>query len=296
MSDTGEPIPKKNEWQYNKKEIVTPKDFLKDILTTMQGAEVCSFGEYHDERTDPSYSFLLNHMGEILDIYHYYKGFRESPKPAIELSFDRLLRLGSTLVEELDKANPSMAQLQKMHVGRLFGLAILPLARYAGYTDLVLEGVDEINPGTTLERSKDQIGDLLRLTTAMRLGMNIHGAYDTGRFPTGKGVADALWSKIKDIKEKTPETHVIVYNGALHNMTEPSQGEVSEGFLKYDASELTYAPQARKLWGDKFRAIDLLNGDRLLPQSHFRYMQDQAQPDAITRFSHGINQQTYVLT
>lgn len=295
MSDSGEPTPLSHEWQYKKKEVVTPKDFLRDILSKLQAAELCSFGEYHDERIDQSYSFLLQHQAEILEIYHWLRFFNESSQNATRLPFERLLPPRSTLVEEMDALNPSMDQLQKMHCGRLFGLVLLPLARHVGYTDLVLEGVDENNPGATLARSKDQIGDLLRITTAMRLGMKIHGAYDTSRFPTGKGVADALWLKIKDIKQKDPHSRTIVYNGAAHNMTEPLHGNVSEGFFHYDASELTYAPKAIEMYGDKYSATDLLNGDRLLPSGHFRFMQEQAQPGAITKYTHGINQQTYVL-
>ena len=78
MSDSGEPTPLSHEWQYKKKEVVTPKDFLRDILSKLQAAELCSFGEYHDERIDQSYSFLLQHQTEILEIYDWLRFFKKS--------------------------------------------------------------------------------------------------------------------------------------------------------------------------------------------------------------------------
>jgi hypothetical protein len=196
------------------------------------------------------------------------------------------------------KQQPSFDDLKQMHVGRLFALGILPIAVAAGYTDLVLEGFDDRNPGRTIQRSKDKTGDLIRMTSAMMLGMRIHGAWPDGNFPTPTDVSDALFEKIKTAKEANPDAKVIVYNGAVHNMTEPFKTgtKVSLGpFGEEDASEWTYAPRAREVWGDSYGAIDLLNGNRPLPESQFKLMQDKAEPGVITRFSHGFDQQTYVL-
>jgi hypothetical protein len=283
------------EWKYTRKEELAPNEFSKQVLTTLQEKDVVSVGEQHDLEQDTSYSWLLDYQTDILDAYDKYSLSKDSSKPPPPL--ERLLRRESDLLERLAQEVPTFDQLRQMHVGRLFAVGVLPLAAVAGYKHVVFEGVDENDPQRNLARSKDKIGDLLRLTYAMQLGMNIHGAYSDGLMSTAADTGDALFAKIQEVKNADPEGKIIVYNGATHNMTEPFRKgmKVKEGLIEYDASELTYAPRAREKWGMKYGSIDLLNGNRSFPASHFKYMQEHAVADRITAFSHGIDQKSYVI-
>ncbi len=208
------------------------------------------------------------------------------------------MRPGSGLIQRFkQEKQPTLEALTQFHPGRLFAVGILPLARSLGYTDLVLEGFDVNNPANSLERSKDKAGDLLRLTSAMMLDMNIHGAYPRSRFVTPTDIGNELFSTIKAVKEASPEAKILAYNGAVHNMTDPFKKgtHVHESFLSSsDASEWSYAPRAKELWGDRYGVIDLLGGNSTLPDSHFKYMQEYAQNGVVTRYLHGVNQNTYV--
>ena len=97
-----------------------------------------------------------------MEAYDFYRNYNKQPP----LTLERFLRHDSTLLKELAQENPSFDNLKKMHAGRLFALAVLPLARSTGYTHLILEGFDETDPAKTLARSKDRAGDLLRITMA----------------------------------------------------------------------------------------------------------------------------------
>lgn len=294
LPPTGEQ-PQKQDWGYTRKDTLTPKDFLRRIQDKLKAKDVLSVGEAHDMNQDTSFSWILDHEKEILEAYNIYRMAQDVSKPAPP--FEGLLRRDSRFLEKLAQENTSFDHVRKMHVGRLFALSILPLARLAGYTDIVLEGVDDRNPGRLLDRSTDRSGDLLRLTAAMMLGLKIHGAYSDGMFTTAADIGDAVFAKMGEVKDRNPNAKVVVYNGAVHNMTEPyKEGtKIKEGIVEYDVSEMTYAPRAIELWGDRYGAIDLINGDRLMPESQFRFMQQQASDDVITCFTHGIDQQTYVL-
>lgn len=285
------------EWGYNRKEVVTPIEFLREISDTLRRKDILSVGEHHDMEQDESYRWIQQHAGEIIEAYDWYRIGKITGKHTPP--FERLLKPESRLSENLaNRQQPTFDELRHLHVGRLFALGILPLARAAGYTDLVLEGFDDINPARTIQRSKDKTGDLLRIVSAMKLGMRIHGAWPDKMFPMPADIGDALFDKIKAAKEANPDAKIIVYNGAVHNMTEPFRAgtKVSLGFFgETDASEWTYAPRARALWGDRYGAIDILNGNRPLPDSHYKFMQVKAEPGVITRFSHGFDQQTFVL-
>lgn len=288
--------PQTNEWGYASKDVISPKEFLTDIADTLKSHDVVSVGESHDMEQDQSYGWIQQHTGEILEAYDWYRLGRITGKSALPL--EKLLRPESRLLENLaNHKKLTIEDLKQMHVGRLFALMVLPMACLVGYTDLVLEGFDDINPGRFIQRSKDKTGDLLRMTSAMMWGMTLHGAYPDGMFTTPTDIGNALFTKIKEVKDAKPDAKIIAYNGAVHNMTEPFKTgtKVSEGLLSSDASEWTYAPRARDLWGERYAAIDLLNGDRSLPMSHFKFMQEQSEKSAITRFSHGVNQKTYVL-
>ena len=282
------------EWKYDKREVLSPKEFLNEIYAKMKAKRILSVGEFHDENQDASYNWILKHQGAILHAYDWYRQsliLDPSRAPAL----DRLLPRDSLLLDELAKQNPPFEQLAKMHVGRVFALAVLPLARSAGYTDLILEGLDEDNPQDSIENSKDRAGDLLRLTLAMSLGMRIHGEAVVA--PAWK-VADSLFSKIEEVSDRYRDARIIVYNGATHNMTEPVGGQMmvhEEGFAPYAANRLSYASRARQEWGSQYGAIDLLNGQKPLPDSHFKAMQENAQDTGITRYSHGFDQQTYII-
>ena len=253
-------------------------------------------GESHNLEVDTSYNWLNEFSGEILDAYSYYRMGKNSSKPTPP--FEQLLRPGSQLLARFrQEKQPTLEVLTQFHPGRLFAVGILPLARALGYKDLILEGLNEHNPTDMIERSKDKAGDLLRLTSAMMLGMNIHGANPSGRYPTPTDIGDELFSTIKAVEKKDPEAKIIVYNGAVHNMTESFKAgtRVHEGlFSASDASEWTYAPRAKEMWGDRYGAIDLLGGNSILPVSHFKHMQVEAAKGAVTRFSHGVGQKTYV--
>ncbi len=152
------------------------------------------------------------------------------------------------------------------------------------------------NPGKTIGRSTDRTGDLLKMVSSMMLGMRIHGAWPDSSMHSPKDTGDSLLKKIKDVKTKNPTARIIVYNGAIHNMTEAfkSGSVVSSDLRRLDASEWTYAPRAIEMWGNRYGAIDLLNGNSPLPESHYKYMQKDALSNAITCYTHGIDQQSYV--
>lgn len=286
-----------HEWKYSDKRILTPKEFLLEVKDKLSKKKVLSIGEHHDMEQDESYSWIQQYSGEILEAYQFYKIGKNSHK--FSPSFVELLRPTSELRKRLTQMQrPSFDELRKMHVGRLFAFGVLPIAKALDYTNIVLEGFDENDPLRTIQRSKDKTGDLLRITSAMMLDMNIYGALSDGIFSTPTDIGNSLFETIREVKDTDPDAKIVVYNGALHSMTEPfkSGTTVKEGLLQIsDASQWTYAPRAKELWGDQYGAIDLLNGDRLLPPSHFRYMQEQADADSITCFSHGVDQQTYVL-
>lgn len=286
-----------HEWQYLNKDELTQPEFFGEISKTLQEADVLSVGEHHDDLQDSSFAWIQQYTGEILQAYDIY-GMHRAKRPEEPLpDLDQVLPRESDLLARLTQEGPTFEEAKKMHVGRLFTFAVLPLAASAGYTDVVLEGLNERNPGQSIQKSKDKSGDLLRLTMAMWLGMDIHGAYPEGSFPTPEAVGDSIFEKLKAVKEAKPAAKVIAYNGATHNMTEPfKKGTVVDlGFFgKTDASEWSYAPKAKALWGDKYKAIDLINGDRELPASHFRHMQQKSAEGVVTRFTHGVGQKSYV--
>lgn len=286
------------EWGYSNKEVLEPDAFEAQLKSVFQERDVVSVGEYHDERRDTSFAWLQDHRDEILQTYDWYRMMGDKSEPEPFITMLKLLPPGSQLFDRLTKGFPSMHELRKLHVGRMFAFQVLPAARNAGYTHLVLEGVDAANPARTLERSKDQTGDLLRITMAMMMGMKIHGAYSEGVLSTPVDIANTLFDEVKQIRDSDPNAKVVVYNGASHSMTEPFKKgtQVGAGILSFDASELTYAPKARELWGDRYGAIDLIGGDKsLVGLGHFTHMQQEAKPDQITMFTHGVNQQTFVI-
>ncbi len=286
-----------HEWgEYAERRVLAPPEFIKEISEKLKEKDILSVGEHHDLEQDASYGWIQQFAGEIFEAYDWYRLGKITGKEP--MPFERLLRRESKLVEKLMERQPSFEELKKMHVGRFFALGVLPLAKAAGYTDLVLEGFDEISPGASYQLSKDKTGDLLRLTYAMILGFNIHGAWPRGQFVKPEEVGDSIFEKIKAAKTSNPEAKILVYNGAMHNVTEPFKlgSKVSLGiFGETDPNEWSYAPRARELWGEWYGAMDLMNGGRPLPNSHFKYMQEKAEPGQITRFTHGIDQQTYIL-
>lgn len=289
----------KIEFEYKKAELSGPKEFFSKILGKLKKSEVVSIGEAHNENSDKSYAWILKYEQEIVNAYNWYHSIQNAPGGDKKLPrLDQILAPNSTLEEELGSqgANNTFEALRKMHTGRLFANVILPSAKILGYTDVVLEGFDESSPNTSLSRSKDKIGDLLKITSAMTLGMRIHGAYAGSLLDTAAGVAESLISKTKSIKEKYKDAKFIVYNGAIHNMTDAiSNTTVKEGLAEYKASDLSYAPEAIALWGDKYGSINVFNEDAKLPESHFSVMQKDVSRGIITEFSHGVDQQTYFI-
>ena len=60
-------------------------------------------------------------------------------------------------------------------------------------------------------------------------------------------------------------------------------------------SEITYAPDAIKKWENSYGAINIFNSRIPLPQSHFRIMQQKADPKSITCFRHGVDELTFFI-
>ena len=284
------------DWQYDSKESVDPLVFLQQISNTLQQSSIVSFGEQHDLRVDESFSWILSFQNEILEAYHVYSltmGI-ENPKPME--TFQRCLRRGSRLINVLSENLSSFEEVRNMHVGRMFALHILPLARNLGYTEVVLEGVEAKNPARLIDRSTDKIGDLLRILMAMVLGMRVHGAYADGLLSTAVDVGVELQDKINEVKTNNPDSKIIVYNGAMHNMTIPYQGtHASIPGISMDVSQITYAPDLIAEYGSQYSAIDMLNKDRTIPTGHFSQMQEESEAGEITCFKHGIRQQSFVI-
>lgn len=284
------------DWQYLSKESIEDEIFLRELYSILESHEVFSVGEHHDENTDQSFVWILNHEAEILEAFDIYKRLQELP---VEDRNPRLIeacfRHESVFLAKFQQALPSFTEMKKMHVGRLFAFCLMPLAKATGYNYLVLEGVDSNDPARLLELSKDRVGDLIRILMSIVLNFKVSGVVEKGIFKTPVDIGQGLLNAAIRIKEGDPSGKVLIYNGAMHNETQPFTGEISLPWgIRYDAKDISYAPRARALWGEQYQSINLLSRSRMLPQSHYSVMQGEA-GDGITRFNHGINQKTYVI-
>lgn len=283
------------EWKYLSKEILTPKDFLRRLATVFEEKEIVSVGEAHDVNDDSSYGWLQSFKGDILQAFSSYRLVTEIKGGALPRSdFERSLPPDSKLLRALESHPISFKDLAAMHPGRLFAVGVLPLSRFSGFTELVLEGEIAERTDVHFQRSKDTTGDLLRLTIGMIMGMRIHSAYAGGFLSTVADVGQAVYHKITEIKKNNPQAKILAYNGAMHNMTKPFQGRGQEiPGIAFDLAQITYAPQLIKDYGDRYAAIDLL-GAKPLPESHFAQMQREAEGE-ITCFTHGQGQMSFVI-
>lgn len=284
------------DWQYSNKESLGDKEFLQEIFNLLKSHKVFSVGEYHDENIDQSFLWILNHKTEIFrafDKFRYLQNLTSAEQPSN--LFEECLDRDSLLLNSLKLLVPSFAEMKKMHAGRLFAFALMPLAKAAGYTDIVLEGFDSSNPERLFEQSKDKIGYLIRMLMIMVLNFKVSGVDEVGLFKTPVNIGQGLFSAVTRIIDADQGAKVLIYNGAMHSATQPFVGKVGDFFTGgFDLSEISYANRAIVRWGDQFQPIDIFPKLPLLPTSHYREMQEQA-GSGITCFTHGVGQRSYVI-
>lgn len=286
-------------------EVQDLKDMLRTIAYSIADKQVVSFGDAHNDNKDTSVSDLLKHSDLICEIYKRYAYFQNINKPEPSSTFVQALT-------SLEKYSPELAsqieifrinplgmylddhELINCHPSRIFAKGILPLGIKLGFTDLVLEGLLENDPHKTFMLSKDRIGTLMILTAAMLLGYKIHEA---NVFTSPIDTGDAI---LKSIQAATqyPAARVLVFNGAMHNMTIPFKGEVWLPMTgRIDVSKTSYAPALIGEYGDRFKAIDLFSTKTEFPPSRFATMKDLALESGgqIVKIEHGKNQTTFFL-
>jgi hypothetical protein len=284
------------EWGYTKSEVLDTDTFLKQLVELFKEKKIVSIGEVHDNNNDTSFDWIINYGGEISVAYDFYQHAQQQQQPKISL--ERLLPNESTLIHAIRSISLNPEDYRDKHAGRLFAMLVLPIAKLSGFTDVVFEG--DPDPRAILSEhgdmlNRDKIGAALRVTMAMYWGLNIHGASFT-RSQTANVVGDLIFDKIREIRKHNPDAKVLVYNGAMHNMTIPITGTMAEYGAGYDASGITYAPRALKSWGPDYGAIDIINHTPPIEDEiHFQFMQEHADPYGVTCFSHGINQKTYII-
>jgi len=291
------------EWSYENKTSLDSKDFLKQVSDHLKGAKVVSFGEIHDENHEQDFDWLLPHQEEIVTALEKYSQIQDivSPEPVDTLR--KLLGHESPLMLELERQKPSFNTLRESHSSRLFALAILPLARVNGFTDIVLEGLEPSNFRHIIKdkRSKDLIGDLLKCLLAMLTGLRIHGIpVSGGILSTGENVGDDLFRKTAEITDEFQDAKVLVYGGAAHNLTDPGDLSISGPFGPIKLAKLSYAPRAIAKWGGRYISIDLFSRKTLertkkIGDTIYGQMMDDSVKGEITAFTHKSGQITYII-
>lgn len=155
------------QWQYTRKETLTSENFVKQLLQTLRQNDVISFGEFHDENRDQSFSWLSEYEHDIYEAYNICSTAQSVTNKRVTLK--QCVPHNSLLLTALSNSKVDFNQLRGMHAGRLFGLLVISLTQRAGFTDIVFEG-DPGNP-EIVKLSKDKIGDLFRLTAGLFFGV-----------------------------------------------------------------------------------------------------------------------------
>lgn len=304
MFDDDRPKPKvETEWRYENRTTLDTKAFLRQVSDHLKEARVVSFGEIHDENHEQDFGWLLPHQDEIVTALEKYSQFQNivSPEPVDTLR--KLLGPESALMLELERQKPSFNTLRESHSSRLFALAILPLARVNGFTDIVFEGLEPSNFRHILKdkRSKDLIGDLLKCLLAMLTGLRIHGVpVSGGILSTGEAVGNDLFRKTVEITDGQPDAKVVVYGGAAHSLTDPGDLSISGPFGPIKLAKLSYGPKAITKWGKQYKSIDLFCRRTLDRTPEIRatiygqMMADSAKGE-ISAFTHKSGQVTYII-
>lgn len=302
-NDRPRPI-KEGEWSYTTKETLEPKVFLGQVSTKLKEAKVISIGEIHDENSSQDFGWIRVHQDEIINALEKYAIIQDHIPLDPGVTLKRLLGSGSALMVELEKQKPSFDDLRKAHTSRLFALAILPLARVNGFTDIVLEGLEPSNFRNIIENkmSKDIIGDLMKCLFAMAAGLRIHGVPVSGSiFSDGTEVGDDLFSETVKITDKHPDAKVLVYGGAAHNLTDPGDLTISGPLGPIKLGNLSYAPRATTKWGERYKSIDLFSRKTLerapkIGNTVYGKMMADSTKGEITAFTHKSGQVTYIIS
>ena len=285
-----------HDWKYDSKTELQNGDFFFFLLDSINEAEIVSIGEYHDLEQNSSFSWILDYSEDILEAARQHQRLLKSGKSRDDLSFQSFLPFDSDLMQKLDGVNSNLNELRSMHVGIFFAMRLLPIAAKLGFTDVIFEGLNDSNMLASYEFSKDKVGDLLRIVMATRLDMIIHGARSSKDLPSAVDVGQELKTKIDECKEEKPDARIIVYNGAMHNMTITYTAPFFYfPGVKLDTAKISYAPAMIEKYGARYVAIDLLNKNKAIPSSHFQLMTEEASSNQITMYKHGIRQKTFVI-
>ena len=259
---------------------------------------IVSFGEEHDLNMDTSFSEVLQLSGPIFKVQYnmlvHHPDGEEERIAMIRHEFKQAGKLQALDALLKKMQDQSIGELCQYHPGRLFATRLMPLLRNLGYTDIIMEGLNDVDPASTFRRSKDQIGTLLMMLQAHILGIRVHGVYSEGIWSLFY-LSEYFLEKIDKIHECIPDARIITFSGALHNMTMPLEGKVPLGDREFDIKDSSFAKKLQEIWGREFQSIDLVDFNSTTA-SHLETFRRYGHAGNIVEVSHSNDQVAFVLS
>ncbi len=262
---------------------------VQELIT---GKEICAFWEEHNLNQDTSFSELWAHTDFILWMYHLKRDYWMNCEEIMrEISYSErshnlidILALLSKWVEK--KENFALSS------SRVFAGNILPLWKKLGLSDLIVEWLIEWNIHESIRRTKDKIGMLLKILICILYDIQIHGVYDDTPLFWHFHFAQLFEEKIDEIKRKNPSAKIMTYNWWAHSMTQAFEWVQKVFGREFQLSDLSFAPNLQRKYGDTFISIDLV--DQFWPNnnsSHYSSLRQEAtHGNDITITQHSNNQ------
>lgn len=270
-------------------------DVLNDIFCSN---DIVTIWEEHNHNKDNSFKEVEKYADII---FYLYRRIKEGN------SFEKVIKEISNLYS--DENNIIIRKFKEFLISfytdedimyqsssRIFAKDIIPLASKNWFNDLVFEWFSEDDPRKIYELSSDKIGFLLTIISSLINWIQIHWAYSHNIFIGFLEIAWKFEDKIKDIKLKNTNAKILTYNWGFHNMTIPFQWTTRVMWKNYNCSNLTFAPNLKRKYWDKYLSIDIVDSrSQTEKEIHFAELKKRALKWKINIINHSDNQIAFVL-